>query len=232
VDASGSAATHYAALRRATRPHRWLMAITVGAAVGVFTNLVLPGPLPLLAAVLTTAALLIWDHNRGTIAGWWPVPLPPTRLAALATRLERHGWTAIPHPRDTDRPIATYLLIGPGGVFVIDHQTWSALHQVTTHRATGLLMVSGVPAARRVAAVKGAAAAVTHALTENLPDDSAVHAVVTVDGLTLDRARRVADVTLVPVTDLTTFVHEHGRLLTPTQVAALSAQAQQRYHTG
>lgn len=228
---TGSAATHYAALRRASTARRWLVAIALGGATGLFTNLVLPWPLPLLAALLTVALLALWDRRHGTIADWWPGTRPPVRLAALAARLERHGWTAIPEPAHPhrDRPLAAYVLIGPGGVFVVDHQVWWAPDMVTTDPTTGLLMVGGKPAARRVTAVKGAAAAVTQALAGQLPDDSAVHAVVTVDGPTLDHQRRVADVTILPIADLTSFLHNRDPLLYPTEIATLTAHARRLY---
>ncbi|HEU5470617.1 MAG TPA: hypothetical protein VFV67_08185 [Actinophytocola sp.] len=148
---AGPAATHYAAMRRASTPRRWLLAGTLGAATGLFTHLVLPWPLALCAAALTAAGLLGWDRQH-----------PPHRLAATAARLERHGWAALPAPihRHQDTPIAAYLLIGPGGVFVVDHQVWWATDAVTIDPATGMLMVGSTPAARRVASVKGAAAAV------------------------------------------------------------------------
>jgi hypothetical protein len=231
VDHTGSAAAHYAALRSESTIRRWLLAVTLGAATGLFTNLVLPWPLPLLAAAITVAMLMIWDRRHGTIADLWPGDHPPHRLAATATRLERHGWTALSQPAHPhhDTPLAAYLLIGPGGVFVIDHQVWWAADSVTTDPATRQLMVGGKPAARRVASVKAAAAAVTHALTSRLPDEAVVRPVLSVDGPMLEHMRLVAGCGHAAHRELTGFLHSHDLVLSPDQVAALTEHAHRLY---
>jgi hypothetical protein len=219
-----TAAEHYVALSRESAPHRWLLAVLVGGAIGLCGGLVLPWPLTLLASAVTVAALLIWDHHHGAIASWWPGDHRPHRLAATAARLERHRWTALPNPQH-EGLLADYLLIGPGGVFVVDHQVWPKSDIVTTDHATGLLMVGGKPAARRVASIKGAAAGVAHELSHWLPDETAVHPVVTVDGLTLDHPQLVAAVTILPITDLARFLHDRDPVLYPTGITTLTEHA-------
>lgn len=89
---------------------------------------------------------MIWDHRYGTLADLWPGNRHPHRLAAPAwsTRLD---CPARAIPARGDPALAAYLLIGPGGVFVVDHQVWWAPDRVTTDPTTGLLMVGGRPAA-------------------------------------------------------------------------------------
>ncbi|HET9142709.1 hypothetical protein [Actinophytocola sp.] len=225
------AAGHYAALRRETLWRRWLSALLLAGATGLVTNLVLPWPLAVLSAVIALAVLLLWDRRHGTLSDCWPGRSRAHRLAATAARLERQGWSAVPAPARPDdaRPLAAYLLIGPGGVFVLDHQVWWATDAIGTDPATGLLMVGGKPAARRVASVKGAAATVAHTLANHLPDPSAVHPVLTVDSPMLHHPHLIAGVTILPIADLPTFLRDRDPLLHPTGISTLTEHARRNY---
>ncbi len=228
---TGSAAAHYAAMRRRSAARRWLAAAALGGIVGVIANLALPWQHSVLAALVTVIGLTIWDHRHGTLADLWPGNRHPHRLAAIAARLEQAGWTALPAPSASHGGprLAAYLLIGPGGVFLVDHQVWWAPDRVTTDPATGLLMVGGKPAARRVASVKGAAAAVTHALARRLPGEEAVRPIVSVDGPMLDHTRLVAGVAVLPIADLIGFLHGHHPLLGRAEITALTEHTRRLY---
>jgi hypothetical protein len=226
-----TAAQHHEALRHESALRRWVLAALFGAAIGLCLNLVLPWPWVLLVVTVGIAALMGWDSRVDVIASWWPSDHRPYRLAATAARLERHGWTALPtpvHPED-QTTVGEYLLIGPSGVFVIDHQVWWASEAVTTDPATGLLLVGGKPAGRRVASVKGAAAGVAHALTPWLPDDTIVQPVLTVTNPAFHGAWFVASVTVLPIAALTTFLHDRDPVLHPREITTLAEHARGIY---
>lgn len=226
-----TAAQHREALRHESALRRWVLAALFGGAAGLCLNLVLPWPWVLLAVVAGVAALMVWDSRVDVIAGWWPGDHRPYRLAATAARLERRGWTALPapvHPED-ETAVGEYLFIGPSGVFVIDHQVWWASDAVTTDPVTGLLLVGGKPAGRRVASVKGAAAGVAHTLTPWLPDDTVVHPVLTVTNPSFRDAQLVASVTILPIAALTGFLLDRDPVLHPREITTLTERARGVY---
>lgn len=229
-----TAAEHYAALRRESAQRRWLLTGLFAGVTGLVLNLVLFWPLAVSAAMAISVALLVWDRGHGAIASWWPDDHRPYRLAASAARLERHGWGVFPAPvaPHDDSALADYLLIGPGGVFLVDHQMWWPSDIVTTDPASGLLMVGGKPAARRISPVKGAAAAVGHALAQWLPDETAVHPILTVDSAGLHQGRLVASVTVLPIADLHRFLRDRDPVLYPTRIATLTEHARLLFARG
>jgi hypothetical protein len=222
-----TAAEHYGALRRESAQRRWSLTGLLAGVMGLVLNVVLYWPLAVLAAVVTAGALTLWDKDHGAIASWWRDDHRPYRLAAHAARLERRGWGVLPAPATTHdgTPLADYLLIGPGGIFVVDHQMWWPPESVTTDQVTGLLMVGGKPVARRVGSVKGAAAAVGHALAQWLPDEAVVRPVLTIDAPWLHRERQVVSVTVLPIADLTGFLRDRDPVLYPTGITTLTEQA-------
>jgi hypothetical protein len=125
-----------------------------------------------LIAVVTMAGLLLWDKRYGALARWWPTDHGLNRLAA---RMERRGWAILPIPSTAPqhRPAPTFLFIGPGGLFVVEYQAWAATDMVTTSLTTGLLFISGRPAAHRIASVRVTTTTVHNALADGLFDPRA-----------------------------------------------------------
>jgi hypothetical protein len=54
-------------------------------------------------------------------------------------------------------------------------------------------------------------------------------AVLTVDGPTLHDAQLVAAVTILPITDLARFLHDHEPVLYPTEITTLTEQVRDFY---
>lgn len=230
-DVSTPANAQLAALQRQARPRRWLAAAVAGGATGLFANLILDWPLTLFAAIVAVVGLLLWDSRHGTLAGWWPADEGLHRFAAAAALLERCGWTILRIPtaahRDTTHP--TYLLIGPGGVLVVQHQVWTVTDTVTSSPTSGLLLVGGRPAIRRTASVRATAEVVEQALAHNLPGQHPVRAVIAVEGKTLDESRVAAGVTLVPVTDLTRLLRRGAIVLRESDIATIGGTARRLF---
>ena len=194
------AGEHFAALQRQAGPRRWLTAIMLSAATGLLANLILDWSLTSLVATLTLVGLLLWDHHHGTLASWWPTDQGLHRLAASTAHLERHGWTILPIP--SPPPRNTHLLIGPGGVVVVEHQIWTITDTITTHPRTGLLHVGTRLAAQRIASARATATTVQTALANNYAGELSVRAVLAVDGKPVDEPHTVAGVTIMATADL------------------------------
>lgn len=223
---SRPASAHYAMLRRVTRLPRWLLAGATGAVLGAVVGVRLGWWLVPLVVAVTVAGLLVWDFRSGLLASW-PGDLGCHRLAAAVARLERRGWAVLHSPavanQDPGRP--AYLLVGPGGVFVVEHQVWPAGERVTTNPTTGLLEVAGRPAARRTTEVRAAAAAVDEAVSDALSREVPVYSVLAVHGLALDQPRDTAGVTLLPIPDLVPALRRRGRVLSPGEVDRVASTA-------
>ncbi len=209
------AAEWFADLQRKARTRRWLVAVAVGAATGMFANLVLDWPITLLVAFLTAVALLSWDSRYGTLAGWWPTEQSPHRLAATAARLERHGWHILALTGAT--PGSIYLVIGPGGAFVVQHESW----RLTTSPGSGLLLIDGHPAIRRIKPLLAAATTVEMALSGSAVQ--AVRCVLAVEAL--DEPHVIADVAIVPAAGLARLLRRGDIVLTEPEVAATVSAA-------
>jgi hypothetical protein len=190
----------------------------------------------LIVAGLVAAGLLIWDHRSGMLGGW-PGDRGCHRLVAAAARLERHRWAVLRSPTVPGQDLAdVYLFIGPGGVFVVEHQLWSFVDRVTTNPRTGLLEVGGRPAARRTTTVRAAAAAVDEALADVLADALSlaipVHPVLAIHGLTVDRPHATIGVTIVPIADLVRVIRTSSALLTPADADTVASAARRLFTPG
>lgn len=230
------AVAYFMALQRASWPRRWLTAAVIGAAIGLFARLALHWWwLAAVVALTAIAVLLTLDRYYGFLAGLWPDDLGQHRIAAAAAQLERHGWSVLHDPivpnQQHVRP--AFLYIGPGGLFVVEHQSWTVADTVTISPTSGLLLVRGQPAARRTAAVRAMAAAIDETLSDTLNTmDISVRPVIAVDGKTLDDRHDTVGVTLVPVADLTRFLRGSEISLSTTEITTLTGAARRLFTRG
>lgn len=227
------ASAHYAVLRRASRPRRWALAWMAGAVIGAVLTVRIGWWVGQFAGLMIVAGLLLWDRWSGAL-GAWPGDEGCHRLAAGVARLERRGWAvlrtpAIPH-QDPGR--IGYLLIGVGGVFVVQHQVWPPGDRVATSPRTGLLEAGGRPAARRTTAARAAAAAVDEALSDALSREIPVHPVLAIHGLTVDQPRVTVGVTILPIAQLARVVLDSKVLLSTADVNAVAATARRLFTPG
>jgi hypothetical protein len=227
------ASVHYAQLRRASQPRRWALAWMAGAVIGAVLTASTSWWVGQLAGSLIVAGLPIWDHRSGVL-GAWPGDQGCYRLVAGAARLERRGWAVLRAPAipDQDPGRTAYLLIGAGGVFVVEHQVWAAGEGVTISSRSGLLEVGGRPAARRTTAVRAAAATVDEALSDALSREIPIHPVLAIHGLTLDRPQVTVGVTILPIAHLARVVHDSTVLLSTADVDSVAATARRLFTPG
>jgi hypothetical protein len=149
------------------------------------------------------------------------------RTARLLSRLERHGWAvlhdlAVPGSRAN----IDHLLIGPGGVFVID----SKLYSGKLHLATGGSLWHGrhpmAPVLRAVQFEADQAAQVLSAPGVEVVPLVAIHGAsvpwgkLVVDGVPVVSARRLAEL-----------LRRLPAVLGPERVARLANTARIRFHT-
>jgi Nuclease-related domain len=230
----GSAQASWRRLRAAewaawTRTLPWRVAaiLAIGAGGGVVGSLlaarlglVLGG----LAAIVATWVL--WFRPSPDAVAWRRGAVGERRTARLLEPLERHGWAvlhdlAIPGSRAN----LDHLVIGPGGVFVIDSKQYRGRLQLDP---SGRLWHGRYPLAPTLQAVSFEAdqAAVV------LPDPGmAVVPIVAVHGAQVPWGKVISGgVPVVPARRLPSMLRQLPAVLGPQRVADLADQARIRFH--
>jgi Nuclease-related domain len=212
-----------------TRRLPWRVAATLGAgAVGA----VLGSPLaPRLALVLGTLAAvaaawgLRFKPSPDAVA-WRRGAAGERRTAQLLGPLERHGW-AVLHDLAVPRSRANidHLLIGPGGVFVIDSKHYRGHLQLDPY---GRLWHGRYPLAPALEAVSFEADRAALVLTD---PDVVVVPVVAVHGAQVPWGKVVTQgVPVVAARRLPSMLRQLPAVLGPERVAVLADQARVRFH--
>jgi hypothetical protein len=230
----GSAQARWRQLRAAewtawTRTLPWRVAVVlgIGAAGGVLGSLLAPRLGLVLGGLAAVAAGwgLRFRPSPDAVA-WRRGAAGERRTARLLGPLERHGWAvlhdlAIP----TSQANIDHLVIGPGGVFVIDSKHYRGRLQLDP---SGRLWHGRHPLAPTLQAVSFEAdqAAVV------LPDPGrAVVPIVAVHGAQVPWGKVVVDgVPVVAARRLPSMFRTLPAVLGPERVAALADQARVRFH--
>jgi hypothetical protein len=230
----GSAQARWRQLRAAewtawTRTLPWRVAVIlgIGAGGGVLGSLLAPRLGLVLGGLAAVAAGwgLRFRPSPDAVA-WRRGAAGERRTAQLLDPLERHGWVilhdlAIPHSQAN----IDHLVIGPGGVFVIDSKQYRGRLQLDP---TGGLWHGRYPLAPTLQAVSFEAdeAAVV------LPDPGmAVVPIVAVHGARVPWGKVVvAGVPVVPARRLPSMLRALPAVLGPDRVADLADQARVRFH--
>jgi Nuclease-related domain len=212
-----------------TRNLPWRVAaiVGVGAAGRVLGSLVVPRLSLVLGALAAMAAgwMLRFRPSPDAVA-WRRGAAGERRTARLLGPLERHGW-AILHDLAVPRSQANidHLVIGPGGVFVIDSKQYRGRLQLDP---TGRLWHGRYPLAPALRAVTFEAdqAALV------LPDpDVVVVPILAIHGTQVPWGKVVADgVPVVAARRLPSMLRARPAVLGPERVANLAAQARIRFH--
>jgi hypothetical protein len=205
------------------------MAATLGIGVGggLLGNLLAPR-LSLvvggLAAMVAGWALRF--RPSPDVVAWRQGAAGERRTARLLDSLERHGW-AVLHDLAIPRSRANldHLVIGPGGVFVIDSKQYRGRLQLDP---TGRLWHGRYPLAPTLQAVSFEA----DQAAQVLPDPGvAVVPIVVVHGAQVPWGKVVTDgVPVLPARRLPSLLRRLPAVLGPERVAWLADQARVRFH--
>jgi len=212
-----------------TRSLPWRVAaiLGVGAAGGVLGSLVAPRLGLVLGALAAMAAgwRLRFRPSPEAVA-WRRGAAGERRTARLLGPLERDGW-AVLHDLAVPRGQANidHLVIGPGGVFVIDSKQYRGRLQLDS---TGRLWHGRYPLAPALGAVSFEADQAALVLTD---PDVVVVPILAVHGTQVPWGKVVADgVPVVAARRLPSMLGQLPAVLGPERVAGLAAQARIRFH--
>jgi Nuclease-related domain len=208
----------------------WRVAATLGIGVGG----------GVLGSLLAPRLSLVVGGLMAMVAGWGlrfrPTPdavawrrgaVGERRTARLLGQLERHGWAvlhdlAIPGSRAN----IDHLVIGPGGVFVIDSKQYRGRLRLDP---SGRLWHGRYPLAPAVRAVSFEADQTAQVLTD---PDVVVEPIVAVHGAQVPWGKVVMQgVPVVPARRLPSMLRQLPAVLGPERVAALADQARVRFHS-
>jgi hypothetical protein len=212
-----------------TRSLSWRVAAVLTA--GAITGLLAASAAPLLAdpADLLAAAALAWALRFRVLpeTDAWRGAAGERRTARLLGRLEQRGWVllhdlAIPgSPANID-----HLLIGPGGVVVIDSKQYRGRLQLSPE---GLLWHGRHPLALTLYRVRWEADQVNQVLGVA---DVQVAAIVAVHGAHVPWGRvEASGVTVAPADRVPDLLRALPRVLAAEQVAWLADRARLRFHS-
>jgi Nuclease-related domain len=212
-----------------TRRLRWRVAaiLGVGAAGGVLASLVAPRLSLVLGALAAMAAgwMLRFRPSPDAVA-WRRGAVGERRTAHLLAALERQGW-AVLHDLAVpcSRANIDHLVIGPGGVFVIDSKQYRGRLQLDP---SGRLWRGRYPLAPALRAVSFEADQAALVLAD---PDVVVVPIMAVHGTQVPWGKVVADgVPVVSARRLPSMLRQLPAVLGPERVANLADQARVRFH--
>ena len=229
----GSAQARWRRLRAAewaawTRTLPWRVAVSlgIGAAGGVLGSLLAPRLGPIVGGLAAVAAGwgLRFRPSLDAVA-WRRGAEGERRTARLLDPLERHGWAvlhdlAVPGSRAN----IDHLVIGPGGVFVIDSKHYRGRLQLD---GSGQLWHGRYPLAPALHAVSFEADQAARVLT----DSDVVVPIMAVHGTQISQGKVVMDgVPVVAARRLPSMLRQLPAVLGPERVAVLADQARIRFH--
>jgi hypothetical protein len=230
----GSAQAAWRRMRRAewaawmrTLPRRVAVILGIGAGGGVLGSLLAPWLGLLLGGLTAVAVGYALRFRPSPDAGAWRRgSAGERRTARLLSQLEGHGWAvlhdlAIPGSRAN----VDHLVIGPGGVFVIDSKQYRGRLQLDR---SGRLWHGRYPLAPTLRAVSFEADQAARVL----PDPGvAVVPIVAVHGAQVPWGKVSSDgVPVVAARRLPSMLRALPAVLGPERVAWLAAQARVRFH--
>jgi Nuclease-related domain len=230
----GSAQATWRRLRSAewaawTRTLPWRVAVILGMAAigGLLGSLMVPELAQVVAAVAATAVGWVLRFRPGPDAVAWRRGAAGERhTARLLDPLERHGWAvlhdlALPGSRAN----LDHLVIGPGGVFVIDSKQYRGRLQLDS---SGRLWHGRYPLTPTVRAVEFEADQAAQVLTD---PDVVVVPIIAVHGAQVPWGKVVTQgVPVVSARHLQSMLRAFPAVLGPERVAALANQVRVRFH--
>jgi Nuclease-related domain len=212
-----------------TRTLPWRVAATlgIGAGGGLLGNLLgLRLGLVLGALAAVAAGWGLRFRPRPDASAWRRGAAGERRTARLLGPLERHGWVVL-HDLSVpgSRANIDHLVIGPGGVFVIDSKQYRGRLQLDRF---GRLWHGRYPLAPVLRSVEFEADQAAQVLAD---PDVVVLPVVAVHGAQVPWGKVVMNgVPVVPARRLPNMLRELPAVLGPERIAALADQARVRFH--
>jgi Nuclease-related domain len=209
-----------------TLPRRAAATIGIGAGGGLLGNLLAPR-LGLVVGGLA-AVVVGWGQRfrpSPDAVAWRRGAAGERRTAHLLAPLERHGWAilhdlAVPGSRSN----IDHLVIGPGGVFVVDSKQYRGRLQLDP---SGRLRHGRYPLAPTLRAVSFEA----DEAAQVLADPQVVVPIVAVHGAEVPWGKVVVEgVPVVPARRLPTMLRALPAVLGPERVADLADRARLRFH--
>jgi Nuclease-related domain len=232
--AGGSAQSTWQRMRTAelatwtqTLPWRIAVILVIGAAGGVIGSLLAPR----LGLILGTLAAVVagWGlrfRPSADAIAWQRGAAGERRTARLLAPLERHGW-AVLHDLALPGSQANldHLVIGPGGVFVIDSKQYRGRLQLDP---TGRLWHGRYPLGPALRAVSFEA----DQAAQVLPDPGVVvRPIITIHGAQVPWGKVLMDgIPVVPAKRLPSMLLALPNVLGPQRVAELADEARVRFH--
>jgi Nuclease-related domain len=215
------------AVWRRSLPWRVAVLLGIGVGGGVLGRLLAPRSGLILGALAAVVAGwgLRFKPSPDAVA-WRRGAAGERRTARLLDPLERHGWAvlhdlAIPGSRAN----IDHLVIGPGGVLVIDSKQYRGRLRLDS---SGRLWHGGYPLATALCAVDFEADRAARVLTD---PDVVVVPIVAVHGAQVPWGKVVMDgVPVVAARRLPSMLGALPAVLAPERVAALADQARIRFH--
>jgi hypothetical protein len=211
-----------------TRTLPWRVAATlgIGAGGGLLGSLLAPrlglvlGPL---AAVAAGWGLRF--RPSPTAVAWRRGAAGERRTARLLSHLERHGWAVLHDLAVPGSPVnLDHLVIGPGGVFVIDSKQYRGRLQLDP---SGRLWHGRYPLAPVLRSVEFEADQAAQVLTD---PDVVVVPIVAVHGAQVPWGKLVVEgVPVIPARRLPSMLRQLPAVLGPERVAAVASQARIRF---
>jgi hypothetical protein len=210
-----------------TLPWRVAATLGIGAGGGLLGSLLAPRLGLVLGALATVAAG--WGlrfRPSPDASAWRRGAAGERRTARLLGPLERQGWVvlhdlAVP----SSRANIDHLVIGPGGVFVIDSKQYRGRLQLDR---SGRLWHGRYPLAPVLRSVEFQADQAAQVLTD---PDVVVVPIVAVHGAQVPWGKVVTDgVPVLPARRLPSMLRELPAIVGPERVAGLADQARVRFH--
>jgi hypothetical protein len=219
-------AAEWAAWTR-TLPWRLAATLAIGAGGGLLGNLLAPQLGLVVAALAAVAAGWGLRFRLSPEASAWRRGAAGERhTARLLAPLERHGWAVLHDLAVPDsRANIDHLVIGPGGVFVIDSKQYRGRLQLDS---SGRLWHGRYPLTPAVRAVSFEADQAAQVLAD---PGVAVVPIMAVHGAQVPWGKVVIDgVPVVPARRLPSLLRQLPAVLGPERVADLADQARLRFH--
>jgi hypothetical protein len=219
-------AAEWAAWTR-TLPWRLAATLAIGAGGGLLGSLLAPQLGLVVAALAAVAAGWGLRFRLSPEASAWRRGAAGERhTARLLAPLERHGWAVLHDLAVPDsRANIDHLVIGPGGVFVIDSKQYRGRLQLDS---SGRLWHGRYPLTPAVRAVSFEADQAAQVLAD---PGVAVVPIMAVHGAQVPWGKVVIDgVPVVPARRLPSLLRQLPAVLGPERVADLADQARLRFH--